>query len=173
MGGMDRVAFIALGTNLPFEGAAGSTLLARALAAMAEAGVIVTARSSIWRSPAWPPGAEQPDFHNAVVAIKAAERSLDALWKTLQTIEARFGRERRERWAARTLDLDIVAMGELSGTFQTVTLPHPEMHRRGFVLAPMAEIAPEWRHPVLGSDVTAMLAALGPTPGLVRAAAFA
>jgi 2-amino-4-hydroxy-6-hydroxymethyldihydropteridine diphosphokinase len=169
---MDRVAYIAMGTNLPFAGAAGPELLAGALAAMTEAGLAVTARSSIWRSPAWPPGSNQPDFHNAVVAIDAGELEPEALLKALHLIEARFGRERRTRWAARTLDLDIVAMEGFAGAFGDVVLPHPAMHERGFVLAPLAEIAPDWRHPDSGEAVSHRLAAFGTLAGLTRVGAF-
>jgi len=169
---MSRPAYIALGTNLPFEGAAGPALLARALDAMADAGLAVSARSSIWRSPAWPAGAEQPDFHNAVVAMEAGEWTPEGLWVVLRAIEARFGRVRRERWAARTLDLDIVAMDGFVGVFGDVVLPHPAMHERGFVLAPLAEIAPDWRHPDRGEEISHRLAALGPQAGLTRVGPF-
>lgn len=169
---MDRTAYIAMGTNLPFAGAAGPELLARALAAMTEAGLAVTARSSIWRSPAWPPGTNQPDFHNAVVAVEAGEWTPEGLLAVLQGIEARFGRERRERWAARTLDLDIVAMDGCVGTFGAVVLPHQSMHERGFVLSPLAEIAPDWRHPVLGKRASKLLVLLAPTLGLERTGPF-
>lgn len=167
-----RAAYIAMGTNLPFNGLAGPELLARALAAMEEAGVRVRSRSSVWRSSAWPPGTEQPDFHNAVVAVDAADWTPEHLWKTLQTIEVAFGRERRERWAARTLDLDIVAMDGRVGAFGAVVLPHPAMHERGFVLAPLMEIAPDWRHPMLGSYAASLLAGLEPVTGLVLVGPF-
>lgn len=169
---MFRTAYIAMGTNLPFAGAAGPELLARALAAMTEAGLAVTARSSIWRSPAWPPGTDQPDFHNAVVAVEAGEWTPEGLLAVLQGIEARFARERRERWAARTLDLDIVAMDGCVGTFGAVVLPHQSMHERGFVLSPLAEIAPEWRHPDGGEAVSRLLAALGQLGGFTRVGRF-
>jgi 2-amino-4-hydroxy-6-hydroxymethyldihydropteridine diphosphokinase len=169
---MNSAAYIALGTNLPFQGAAGPALLSRALAAMEEAGLAVRRRSSIWRSQAWPPGSAQPDFHNAVVAVDAEGWTPERLWDVLQLIEARFGRERRERWAARTLDLDIVAMDGWVGRFGAVDLPHPTMRGRGFVLAPLAEAAPDWRCPVGGDTISTLFAALEPMQALVRVGPF-
>ncbi len=169
---MCGAAYIALGSNLPFEGIESPLLLARAVAALKEAGLGVQARSSIWRTAAWPPESGQPDYYNAVVAVDAGDLSPQALYEMLRGVEARFGRERRERWAARTLDLDIIAMGGLSGTFGGVTLPHPRLHERAFVLAPLAEIAPEWRHPDLGKSAAELLRVQPPGIGYRRLSDF-
>ena len=82
------------------------------------------------------------------------------IYAALAQIERRFGRERREQWAPRTLDLDILAMGGFIGEFDGIKLPHPRMEERAFVLAPLAEIAPNWRHPVSGMTASALLASL-------------
>ena len=156
---MHNTAYIALGSNLPHEGVDGPALLARAASALQAAGWAPRARSGIWRSAAWPPS-DQPDYYNAVVGLDPQGVSPQALYAVLREIESRFGRARRERWDARTLDLDIVAMGSLVGTFGEVTLPHPRMHERPFVLAPLTEIAPDWRHPVLDKSASDLLAAL-------------
>ena len=149
-------AFIGLGANLPFEGMSGPVLLAQALSAVADAGFPPLAASNVWQSAAWPLS-DQPDFYNAVVAVNPGDVSPQALYQVLRGIEQRFGRKRRERWAARTLDLDILAMDEVQGRFGDVSIPHPRMQERAFVLAPFAEIAPEWRHPVSGLTAAELL----------------
>ena len=156
---MHNTAYIALGSNLPFDGIESPALLTRAVSAMRAAGLGLRACSGIWRTDAWPPS-DQPDYYNAVVALDPGKRSPQALYEILREVEARCGRERREKWASRTLDLDIVAMEGLDGTFGDVTVPHPHMHERAFVLAPLVEIAPDWRHPLKGETAAEMLADL-------------
>jgi 2-amino-4-hydroxy-6-hydroxymethyldihydropteridine diphosphokinase len=152
-------AFVALGANMPFEGVSGPALLARAVAAMQGAGLVPRALSGVWQTEAWPSGSGQPDYYNAVAELDAGGRTPQQLYDALAAIERRFGRERRVRWAPRTLDLDIIAMDGFAGTFGEITLPHPRMHERTFVLAPLAEIAPAWRHP-LGRTAAELLANL-------------
>jgi 2-amino-4-hydroxy-6-hydroxymethyldihydropteridine diphosphokinase len=136
-------------------------LLKAALSAIEAAGVKITARSSFWASPAFPPeNPPQPDFTNMVAAIAADGWTAEGLYRVLAGIELEFGRERRVRWAARTLDIDILDFGgEVSE--EGLSLPHPRLHERAFVLAPLAEIAPDWRHPVLKQSAAALLAGLG------------
>jgi 2-amino-4-hydroxy-6-hydroxymethyldihydropteridine diphosphokinase len=168
---MHNTAYIALGSNLPFEGMESPTLLARAVSALQDAGLQLRSCSGIWRTAAWPPS-DQPDYFNAVAAMDAGERTPQALYEVLREIEARYGRERREKWAARTLDLDIVAMDDFTGTFGDVILPHPNMHDRAFVLAPMAEIASAWRHPSLAKTAPELLANLPQPSGYRRVEDF-
>jgi 2-amino-4-hydroxy-6-hydroxymethyldihydropteridine diphosphokinase len=152
--------FIGLGTNLPYRGLAGAALLEAALSAIGDTGVKVVKRSSFWASPALPTGgAPQPDFVNAVAEADPAGRGPEALWAVLVGVEQAFGRERRERWAARTLDLDILDFAGMvsDGGEERLTLPHPEIQARAFVLAPLAEIAPRWVHPVLRLGGQALL----------------
>jgi 2-amino-4-hydroxy-6-hydroxymethyldihydropteridine diphosphokinase len=146
--------FIALGTNLPFAGLSGAKLLARAVG---ELGPAVRARSGVWETPPWPASA-QPNYFNAIVELEQAELTPEGLYAALQAVETHFGRERGEAWGPRTLDLDIIAMEGSVGRFGDIVLPHPRMHERGFVLAPLAEITPDWRHPLLRATAAEMLA---------------
>ena len=155
---MSVSAFIALGTNQPFEDLEGPSLLRRAIAALRMEGLELAAVSGIWRTPAWPEGSVQPDFHNAVVEVETKIREPAALFEVLRGIEIAFGRVRRERWGPRTLDLDILAMGAVVADDGGVIIPHPLMQERAFVLAPLAEIAPNWVHPVLGISASNLLA---------------
>jgi 2-amino-4-hydroxy-6-hydroxymethyldihydropteridine diphosphokinase len=150
------LAYIGLGANLPFEGLSGPDLLARALATLEGAGFKPATVSNVWQSAAWPPS-DQPDFFNAVAVLDSEGASPQELWEALRATELRFGRERRERWAARTLDLDIIAIEGVEGAFGEITIPHPRMQERAFVLAPLAEVAPDWRHPVSGLSAAEML----------------
>lgn len=156
---MSETAFVALGSNMPFEGAPAPEVLVRAVAALQAAGFAVPARSGIWETAAWPPS-DQPDYYNAVVELDRAGLDPQQLYEQLAAIEQSFGRDRREQWAARTLDLDVVAVGDLVGVFDGITVPHPRMHERAFVLAPLAEIAADWRHPVLGLRAEELLGGL-------------
>lgn len=138
---------VALGCSLPGSYPSREALLEAALEALASEGLAVTARSSWWTSAAWPdPSA--PAYLNGVVLVESG-KAADDLLATLHRIEARFGRVRTEANAPRTLDLDLIAHGRavLDGA---VIVPHPRAHERLFVMGPLAQIAPDWRHPVGG-----------------------
>ncbi|MEM9116775.1 MAG: 2-amino-4-hydroxy-6-hydroxymethyldihydropteridine diphosphokinase [Cyanobacteria bacterium P01_F01_bin.56] len=106
--------------------------------------VRVTSCSSIYQTA--PVGPPQPDFFNAC-ALLESDFSPEALLQLLLSIEAQFGRVRRERWGARSLDLDLLLVEEQQIQTPVLEVPHPRMWERAFVLVPLAEIAPHWRHP--------------------------
>ena len=131
-------AYIGLGANLD-DPAAQVELAMEELARLAESRL--TARSSLYASA--PVGyAEQPDFINAVAAIET-RLSPRALLEALLDIEHTHGRNRTFRNAPRTLDLDLLLYGDAHFHEENLTLPHPRMHERAFVLLPLLEIAPE------------------------------
>ncbi len=131
------LAYIGLGANL---GDARDTL-ARACAELAELpDTKVTSRSALYRSA--PIDASGPEYVNAVVALETA-LAPEALHEGLRAIENRFGRARGERNAPRTLDLDLLLYGNRKIDTAELTVPHPRMHRRAFVLVPLAELAPQ------------------------------
>src|SRR5258708_38581442 len=141
---------IGLGSNLenPRHGSPRRILTA-ALAALAARGIAVEARSAWYRSEPVPPS-DQPWFVNAVAALSTGLGAA-ALLTEMQTLETRFGRRRSVRNAPRILDLDLLDHGGQVIATPALTLPHPRLHERRFVLAPLAEIAPAWRHPVFGA----------------------
>lgn len=99
---------------------------------------------------------EQPMFINGVVQVETT-LTPEELLSTLQEIERELGRVKTLRWGPRTIDLDIIAIGDLVINTPELVVPHPEMHKREFVLEPLAEILPGWVHPVLGVEVEELL----------------
>jgi 2-amino-4-hydroxy-6-hydroxymethyldihydropteridine diphosphokinase len=157
-------AFVGLGSNLGDR----KGNLVQALAELARLdGVRLAAVSSLYRTE--PVGYNaQEDFYNAVAAADTRLGPGELLGELLR-IEATRGRRRTEgRWGPRVIDLDLLLHGETVADGPGLTVPHPEMHRRRFVLEPLAEIAPGARHPVLGLTVRELLAALDDTARVER-----
>lgn len=156
-----NTAYIALGANLDDPAATVRAAFA-ALANLPHSRLVRS--SSLYRTA--PVGlTEQPEFINAAAALEttlAPEALLDALFD----IEARFGRQRAERNGPRTLDLDLLLYADLELDLPRLTLPHPRLHLRAFVLQPLAEIAPDLRLPRRGS-IAAWLPAVA-NQGIVR-----
>ncbi len=140
---MQGGVFLGLGTNM----GDGPATLKGALDALEESGQLrVRQCSTIYRTTPIS-DIEQADFLNAVVEV-ATDLSPRGLLGLLLATEQRFGRERTRRWGPRTLDLDLLLSNQVVESLPGLEVPHPELHKRGFVLIPMAEIAPEVRHPV-------------------------
>ncbi len=171
---------IALGGNLTGQKDSPFEELTDAIAQISRSELKVIRQSRIYRTPCFPAGAG-PDFVNAAVLCES-EHTPAAILQILHQIEARAGRERKTRWGPRVIDLDLLAVGDLvlpdhdsyarwaglpleqqmQEAPDDLILPHPRLHQRAFVLVPLMDIAPDWRHPVLQKTVAEMFAALEP-----------
>lgn len=110
---------------------------------------------------------DQPRFLNAVACLETELTPGEVLWNLL-LIEQRLGRVRSKtrRWAPRTIDLDLIFYGDQVVEEEGLTVPHPEAHQRAFVLAPLAELAPDLVHPALGERIVTLLAQLPEDAGV-------
>jgi 2-amino-4-hydroxy-6-hydroxymethyldihydropteridine diphosphokinase len=159
---------VGIGGNLAAQGYASPRETGEAAVdALAAPHLHVLACSPWYESEPVPPS-DQPWFVNAV-AIVDSEREPEFLLDRLLALEAGFGRVRGERNAARTLDLDLIDYDGLVVDTPRLVLPHPRMHERRFVLAPLCDLAPGWRHPLLGATAAELLAALPPGQPVRRA----
>jgi len=114
-----------------------------ALEDLCDNGFQLQKKSGIWRSPAWPPGSGQPEYLNAVILGKYSGDAF-ALLSLLRRIEETQGRVRSIPNAARTLDLDLLTFGSERYNTDELTVPHPRMKERAFVLVPASELQPKW-----------------------------
>ena len=171
-------AVIALGANLSLRGNGPKVTLERAIAALRDAGWVIRSASRFFSTPCFPAGAG-PDYVNAAILVET-NLTPEAALAALHDVERKFGRERIQRWGMRTLDLDLVswddrvlpdrqefdrwrtlpAQAQARQAPDQLILPHPRLQDRAFVLIPMADVAPDWCHPVLGRTVAEMVASL-------------
>lgn len=151
---LDSAVIVALGCNDKGAWRDCREALEAALARFRAHGIDVVARSSWWRSAAWP-DPDDPPFLNGVVIVRT-DHDPHALMAALGGIEDAFGRQRTRPNAPRVLDLDLIAYARLTGDMDGLILPHPRAADRRFVMGPLAEIGPEWRHPRTGETAAAL-----------------
>ncbi len=176
----EKQLLVAFGTNQGFGDISPDALIAAALREIAAILDADIRPSGLFRTPCFPVGAG-PDYVNAAALVTLQQaRTPDQVLADLHAVEARFGRVRQTRWGARTLDIDLLAMGDVvlpdrqthqhwrdlpadaqqRETPDRLILPHPRLQDRAFVLIPLADVAAGWRHPILGRSVEEMLDAL-------------
>jgi 2-amino-4-hydroxy-6-hydroxymethyldihydropteridine diphosphokinase len=153
-------AYVGMGSNLGDR--AGNLLLA--LRAMTEAGLTVARLSSAYETEPVGVFEEQPPFLNMVAELAAPLPPPEALLRLLLDIEHALGRSRARPLAPRTLDLDLLLYGDEMSATERLTLPHPRLHLRRFVLAPLAQLIPDSQHPMLGVTFADLLAATPDRP---------
>jgi 2-amino-4-hydroxy-6-hydroxymethyldihydropteridine diphosphokinase len=163
-------AYIALGANLPSRAGEPSATLRAALEEVAKFATVVRV-SLFYRTE--PVGiTDQPEFTNAVAAIDVTKRCTPhKLLENLLRVERSFGRDRASETpnGPRTLDLDLLLFSDYVQVSSKLTIPHPRMHERAFVLVPLAEIAPELKLPTTGRAITEILAEQSPNHDAVLA----
>ena len=156
-----RKVLIGLGSNKSWHHQAPTEVIrgaAKALSTLGDQAQI----SPLYSSPAWP-DPKQPSYVNAVLSLRSAEEP-EALLAALLAVEAGYGRIRSAdpalRYAPRTLDCDLLAVGEERRATQSLLLPHPRLGERDFVLLPLRDVAPDWRHPETHQNVDQLIGGL-------------
>ena len=169
---------IALGSNQTFEYIQPFELIEEAINYLGDRKLRITCTSRLYQTPAFP-RESGPDFINAVVSADTKLRPEEVI-AVLHDVERALGRDRRKRWAPRTLDLDLIDCSgvvlpdletyqrwvdaapevQQSEAPEQLILPHPRLQDRGFVLLPLRDVAPDWTHPVTGETVDALISRL-------------
>ncbi len=163
---------IGLGGNLPSKFGKPDVTIAKGIERLKQCGLEDLVQSHVYETWAMPIS-EQPNFINVTISATTHLSAVEVLNK-FQQIETELGREVGERWSARTLDIDLIAYGnsilpnkeiwrgvvndpDPAAYLEEPVVPHPRMHKRAFVLAPLMDIAPNWLHPVLGKTVAELI----------------
>ena len=153
--------YLALGSNLTGDFANSAQLIGAAIDNVRLCGAHVVTRAPLYRSAAVGPkveGQAQGDYINTVVEVRCVLPPLGLL-RRLHGLEAAFGRERRVKWGPRTLDIDILSYhAEVQSGLAEI--PHPRLVARAFVLYPLRDMAPGWRHPISGAGVNELIKGL-------------
>lgn len=149
-----KTAYLLLGTNL---GNRTQNLFTAITYIEKEVGEVLL-KSSIYETAAWGK-TDQPGFLNQALAVKSMLPPLNLL-HTLLAIEQKMGRIRLEKWGQRLIDIDLIFYGDEVSAHQDLILPHPEMHKRRFVLEPLNEIAENFVHPIFKQKVSSILSNL-------------
>ncbi|WP_328806011.1 2-amino-4-hydroxy-6-hydroxymethyldihydropteridine diphosphokinase [Pseudooceanicola endophyticus] len=164
---MSRSFLVAVGANLPEVGGTCVAVVQSAIARLSHESGQILSVSMLYSTPAFPAGSG-PDFVNAALVL-SSERTPEEMLAELHRVEQLFGRERKKRWGPRALDLDLIACDDLvlpneaeqrrwmalpaedqtRLAPETLILPHPRIQDRAFVLVPLCDVAPDWRHPLL------------------------
>lgn len=159
---MPTTTYIGLGSNLGDR--AGNLLLA--VRAMLDLGIEVIRLSRIYETEPFETF-QQPAFLNMVAEVRCSSSTTpEGLMQQLLTIEQSLGRRRDVSKGPRTIDLDLLLCGNQICNSELLTLPHPQMHRRRFVITPLAELAPELVHPVFNQSISTLLETLDDASGV-------
>ena len=151
-----KIVLMSLGSNQ------GNRLimLTKAISELARSGFCIIDRSKIWETTPWG-FTDQPRFLNMCISTET-DLSPEKMIEMVKTIEERLGKTKKIKWGPRNIDIDVIAIGELVLETTELSVPHPHMHERAFVLIPLREIAPQFRHPITGRTVDEMICALSP-----------
>lgn len=152
--------YIGLGANLPSKFGSPPQTLHAAKETLSKRGLKIMAQSSTWLSAPVPYDADQPWFHNEVIAVETPLSAHDLL-DLLLSVEEEFGRERSVKNAPRLLDLDLIAFhDDIIKDAERLIVPHPRMDKRLFVLMPLQELDKKWTHPISGHKINEFIMAL-------------
>lgn len=150
---MEHTIFLLLGTNLGDK----SQNLATAMALIKDSIGTIRLKSSVYKTAAWGK-TDQPDFYNIALEVVTAHAPLEVLQET-QQIEKKMGREKKEHWGERVIDIDILLFEDIRINTPSLTIPHPELINRRFALVPLNEIAETLIHPIHHCSIAQLLQA--------------